>query len=60
MKCCAFCGGRLGLMSYRKRQLRFCKKAHRNGYEMRRWQLREAENTRKGWFAFLVTGTAAA
>ena len=32
MKRCAFCGGRLGLVSHREGSLRFCKRVHKLAY----------------------------
>jgi hypothetical protein len=54
---CAFCNGRLGLISHRKGKLRFCRKAHTAAYELRRRQEWEAEARRRGWFAFLARGS---
>ncbi len=53
MKQCAFCGGGLGLLSYRKGRLRFCKRAHKAAYVQREYEQREAERQRKSFFDFL-------
>jgi len=52
MKQCAFCGGRLGLISYQKGNLRFCKQVHKSAYLQRR-RHEEAEGRRRMWFYFL-------
>jgi hypothetical protein len=44
MKRCAFCGGRLGLISHRKGRLRFCKRVHRLAY-LQRQREKRAEST---------------
>jgi hypothetical protein len=54
MKRCAFCGGRLGLISHRKGTLRFCKLAHKSAYIERELKQRKAEHHRKLWFDFLT------
>ena len=54
---CAFCNGRLGLISHRKGKLRFCRKAHRDAHELHRRQEWEAEYKRRGWLAFLARGS---
>ena len=43
MRRCAFCGGRLGLISQRKGMLRFCKLAHKSAYIERERTQQEAE-----------------
>jgi hypothetical protein len=48
VKRCAFCDGRLGLISHRQGKLRFCKKAHGRAYDLQQWQEREAR-----WFTFI-------
>ena len=53
MKRCAFCGGRLGLISHRKGSLRFCKQAHKSAYLQRQRERQEAEGRRRMWFDFL-------
>ena len=53
MKRCAFCGGRLGLISHRKGGLRFCKQAHKSAYLQRQREQQEAEGRRRMWFDFL-------
>jgi hypothetical protein len=53
MRRCAFCGGRLGLISQRKGILRFCKLAHKSAYIERERAQQEAEYRRKSWFDFL-------
>src|SRR6516165_12687299 len=52
-KRCAFCGGRLGLISHRKGGLRFCKQAHKSAYLQRQREQQEAEGRRRMWFDFL-------
>jgi len=58
MKRCAFCGGRLGLISYRKGTLRFCKRLHRSAYLQRQRERQEVEGRISRWFDFLNTGRA--
>ena len=53
MKRCAFCGGRLGLISYRKGSLRFCKLAHKSAYLERQSEHQKTEDRRKSWLDFL-------
>jgi len=53
MKRCAFCDGRLGLISHRKGGLRFCKQAHKLTYRQRQRELQEAEGRRRMWVDFL-------
>jgi hypothetical protein len=53
MKRCAFCGGRLGLISHRKGSLRFCRRVHKSAYLEREREYKEAENRRKSWLDFL-------
>jgi hypothetical protein len=53
MRRCAFCGGRLGLISHRKGMLRFCKLAHKSAYAEREREQQKAEHRRKLWFDFL-------
>jgi hypothetical protein len=53
MQRCAFCGGRLGLISHRKGGLRFCKRAHKSAYLERQHEDQKAENRRKLWLDFL-------
>jgi hypothetical protein len=43
-KRCAYCGGPLGLISHRKRRLRFCRLSHKKAWEKREeelWQLKK-------------------
>jgi hypothetical protein len=49
MKRCAFCGGRLGLVSHRKGSLRFCKRVHKSAYLQRQREQQEAEGRRRMW-----------
>jgi hypothetical protein len=58
MKRCAFCGGRLGLISYRKGRLRFCKRVHRSAYFQHQREQQEIEARKKTWFDFLTAGRA--
>ena len=53
MKRCAFCGGRLGLISHREGSLRFCKQAHKSAYLQRQREEQKAESGRRMWFDFL-------
>jgi hypothetical protein len=53
MKRCAFCGGRLGLLSHRKGRLHFCKRAHKAAYVQCERQQQDAERERKSFFDFL-------
>ena len=53
MKRCAFCGGRLALISHRKGYLRFCKQAHKSAYLQRQREQQVAEGRRRMWFDFL-------
>jgi len=53
MKRCAFCGGRLGLISHRKGSLRFCKEVHKAAYLERQREHQKAEDRRKSWLDFL-------
>lgn len=50
LKRCAYCGGGLGLISWRRWSLRFCSQAHKKAYEHRE---REEREKRIKWFAFL-------
>jgi hypothetical protein len=52
MKRCAFCGGRLGLISHQKGNLRFCKQVHKSAY-VQRQRDEVAEGQRRMWFYFL-------
>ena len=52
MKRCAFCGGRLGLISYREGRLRFCKRVHKSAYLQRQREQQGAEGRRKMWLVF--------
>ena len=52
MKRCAFCGGRLGLVSHQKGNLRFCKQVHESAY-VRRQRDEVAKGRRRMWFYFL-------
>jgi hypothetical protein len=58
MKRCAFCGGRLGLISFRKGRLRFCKRVHRLAYLQRQREQQEAEGRISRWLDFLNAGRA--
>jgi hypothetical protein len=53
MKRCAFCGGRLGLISHRKGRLRFCKRVHRLAYLQRQREQQEVIGRLSRWFDFL-------
>jgi len=53
MKRCALCGGRLGLISHRKGNLRFCKLAHKSAYIEREREHQKVEQGRKLWLDFL-------
>jgi hypothetical protein len=53
MKRCAFCGGRLGLISHQKGRLRFCRLAHKSAYLERQREHKVAEDRRKSWLDFL-------
>jgi hypothetical protein len=55
MKRCAFCGGRLGLISQREGGLRFWQ-AHKSAYLQRPREQQKAEgrSRRKMWFDFLI------
>jgi len=53
MKRCAFCGGRLGLISHRKGSLRFCKRLHMSAYFERQRKHKASEDRRKSWLDFL-------
>jgi hypothetical protein len=53
MRRCAFCGGRLGLISHRKGSLRFCKRAHKSAYLERQREHKVAEDRRRSWLDFL-------
>ena len=53
MKRCAFCGGRLGLISHRKGSLRFCKEVHKAAYLERQREHQKVEDRRKSWLDFL-------
>ena len=44
MKRCAFCGGRLGLISHRKGNLSFCKRVHKSAYLERQREYQRAED----------------
>jgi hypothetical protein len=54
IKRCAFCGGRLGLISYRKGRLRFCKRVHRLAYLQRQREQQKVEGRISRWFVFLM------
>ena len=58
MKRCAFCGGRLGLISYRKGRLRFCRQVHKSTYFQRQREGQKIEARRKTWFDFLTADRA--
>jgi len=53
MKRCAFCGGRLGLISHREGTLRFCKQVHKSAFLQRQREQKESERRRRMWFGFL-------
>jgi hypothetical protein len=56
-KRCAYCGGPLGLISHRKRRLRFCRLSHKKAWEKREeelWQLKKQQ-----FFDFLARGSPA-
>jgi hypothetical protein len=53
MKRCAFCGGRLGLISHRQGSLRFCRLAHKTEYFERKRDHKVAEDRKKSWLNFL-------
>jgi hypothetical protein len=53
MKRCAFCGGRLGLISHRKGNLSFCKRVHKSAYLERQREYQRAEDRRRSWLDFL-------
>jgi hypothetical protein len=53
MRRCAFCDGRLGLISHRKGILRFCKLVHKSAYAEREREQQKVEHRRKLWFDFL-------
>ena len=54
MKRCAFCGGRLGLISHREGSLRFCKQAHKSADLQRQRQQQKAAGRRRMRFDFLT------
>jgi hypothetical protein len=47
MKRCAFCGGRLGLISHRKGSLRFCKQVHKSAYLERQREDQKGRRSKK-------------
>jgi hypothetical protein len=53
MKRCAFCGGRLGLISHREGNLRFYKQAHKSSYLQRQREQQAAKRQGRMWFDFL-------
>jgi hypothetical protein len=53
MKRCAFCGGRLGLISHREGSLRFCKRVHKSAYLQYQCEQQEAKGRKRMWFDFL-------
>ncbi len=57
MKRCAFCGGRLGLLSHRKGRFYFCKRVHKTAYLERQREQQEAERQRRNWLDFLSRRT---
>jgi len=56
MKRCAFCGGRLGLISHRKGNLSFCKRVHKSAYLERQREYQRAEDRRRSWLDFPAAG----
>jgi hypothetical protein len=58
MRRCAFCGGRLGLISHRKGSLRFCKRVHKLAYFERQREHKVAEDRRRWWLDFLSRRSA--